>query len=153
MKSTLLEILHGFGEIGLATDGNRKQCTCRGLHCIGIDRNAAFGRDDDSVGSGTFAGPGDSTEIADIGNSIKHYDEWCLTVFVEGRNNRAEPLIGHSRDEGNYALMILTGDAIDSFYRYTLNYYETPFQRLEQLFGKVALQVAFHQYLIYFFAC
>ena len=76
-------------------------------------------------------------EITDIGYAVQKYDERILSLFINERNNIFQTLISNSRNKGNHSLMILPGQAVKTFGRYTLYRNIASFQHLEQFTGKV----------------
>ena len=124
-----------------------------GFHRVGVDRYAATGGDDDGIYTGTLARTGNGTEITHIGNAVEHHEERVLAFFVKEGNQLFGFLVSHRRNEGDNALVVLAGDAVDAFNRYALNGNQRAFEGCEKLLGKVALYVFFYQDLIDLFSC
>ena len=126
------------------------QGSSRSLDGIRIHTYTILGRDDDTVYTCTFASTGNGTEVTHIGQTIQHDEQWILAFFEKERNQIFCLLVSNGRNISHYTLVVLTGNSVDAFYRYTLYRNQCSLQYGKQFFGKVALNVAFHQNFVDF---
>ena len=83
-----LQEADGLGDAFFFAYGQRVQGACGGLDGIGIDCHASFGRNDDGVDTGTFAGTGNRPEVADIGDAVQQQDERIFALFINVRSSK-----------------------------------------------------------------
>ena len=136
----------------MAADGQGVKGSGRGLHGVGVDADAVFGRDDDGIHPGTFAGTGYGAEVAHVGYAVEQDEQRGFPFLEKGGHDVFHPLIAHGGHEGHHARMVFARDAVELFRRDALNGDEASFQCGEQLFGQFALHVALYQYLVNVFS-
>ena len=128
------------------------KCSGRSLHGVGIDTHAVVCGNDDGIHSGTLASAGNGTEVAHVGHAIEHHEQRVLALLIEHGHKVLDALIGHSRREGDDALMVLGGKAVELLDGHTLHRDELPLQCIEEFARKLVLQAALNEYLVNVFA-
>ena len=128
------------------------KCSGRSLHRVGIDTHAVVCGDDDGIHSCTLASAGNGTEVAHVGHAIEHHEQRVLALLIEHGHKIFDALIGHSRREGDDALMVLGGKAVELLDGHTLHRDEVSLQCFEEFARKLVLQAALNEYLVNVFA-
>ena len=123
LEPALFKIVGSYLEIrNLASVESHKR-SCRGLDRIGVDCRTSFGRNDDTVSSGTFQRPGDRTEVAYIAYTVENDEN---RVFARGQSIVYQILYVYVVDLryiGNDSLMRSSYCTVETLRRYELEVY------------------------------
>src|SRR5574344_269353 len=152
LKAAVFQKLYGIQQIGFLAYGQGEQGSGRCFHSIRVDAYAVFGRNHDGIHSGTVTGTCYGSEVAHIGEPVQHDEERTFAFFEQSGNDVFYLLVSDGRYESHNTLMVLAGDAVDSFYGHSLHGDVLAFQGAEQFARQIALYVFFNEYFVYFFS-
>ena len=103
------------------------------------------------VGSRALGRTGYGTEVSHISDAVEHYHKGKYSGLEKLGYEIVDGMIGDGRHHGYHALMVLAGDAVETFLGHTL-YHESVFAREGKKFCcKRPRKVFPYKQLVYFF--